>query len=268
MLLRSYTLGIVPVAAILAGFWLDTTRAIAQTTSNFTITYSTEFTFPSLDENLQPEVVDISPLVQALPSEFQAALPADLPSELINPEILDVTVTGESVDSNVPFGLTNFSSNTYGLPLPPQIDPATGQATRQVSIFRADPAALNVNAPTPEFSDVYFGDDTGNKLIGLANDQAIFDFVEGTVEGNGIITIVGGEGIFEGASGRIEFTQQDVLGAPGEASTQGEAKLDFFVQTPGNTESVPEPKADATIAAIGVIGTGFLLHRRRRQARL
>lgn len=158
--------------------------------------------------------------------------------------------------------MTNFTSETFGLPLPPQINPETGQPARQVSIFRADPAALNVDVPTPEFSDVYFGGNTNNRLFGLANDQAIFDFEEGTVAGGGLITIVGGEGIFEGASGQIEFTQRDTLG-PSGASTRGEARLNFSVQVP---EAVPEPSTNGTLAGIGIIGALFLLRRHRQHS--
>lgn len=262
MFLRLHTAWLAPVALTLVSFELGTTKAIAQTTYDFTITYSTQFFFPPLQEELLPEDVEISQLIQNLPPEFQEALPENLPPVLVNPQILDVTVTGDSVNSNPPFGLTNFTSDTFGLPLPPQINPQTGQPARQVSIFRADPADLNIDVPTPEFSDVYFGGNTNNRLFGLANDQAIFDFEAGTVAGGGLITIVGGEGIFEGASGQIEFSQRDNLGAPGEP-TRGEARLDFLVQVP---ESVPEPRTNATLAGIGVIGTLFLLRRHRQRS--
>ena len=253
--MRSYNVWLVPAAVMLVGLGLGNPKADAQTTSNFSIIYNTEFNFPLLDENFQPAVVEVSPLVEDLPPQFQEALPDDLPSQLINPQILDVQVTGESVDPNPPFGLTNFISETFGLPLPPQTNP-NGQPERQVSIFRADPADLNINLPTPEFSDVYFGDETGNRLFGLANDQGIFDFVEGTIEGGGIITIVGGEGIFEGASGQIAFTQRDLLGPPG-ATVRGEATLNFQV--------VPEPgTVTGMLVSIGAIGAGVLRHRRRR----
>lgn len=226
----------------------------AQTVLDFSITYDTEFLFPPLDESLLPESVDITPLVADLPPEFQAALPEDLPSELVNPQILDVLVTGTSVDADTAFGLTDFTSDTVGLPLPPQIDPVTGQPARQVSIFRADRADFNLDLETPAFSDIYFGDDTGNRLFGLANDQAIFDFVEGTVQGGGIITIVGGEGIFEGATGEIAFSQQDDLGPPGEP-VRGTAVLDFSVELPDNPQTTPEPSSILTwlIAGLAVI---------------
>lgn len=101
--------------------------------------------------------------------------------------------------------------------------------------------------PSPEFGDVYFGGTTNNKLYGNANDQAIFDFVEGTVSGGGIITIVGGEGVFKNASGRITFTQQDRLGLPGEPVI-GQARLDFSLL---RAQSVPEP--------LTIIGAGTAL---------
>lgn len=233
------------ISLCLVGFSSYTQSAKAQTNFEFSIDYNTEFLFPPLENNL-PDSVDITPFIEDLPPEFQAALPENLPSVLVNPTILDVLVTGESVDPDPAFGLTNFTSDTFGLPLPPQTD-ENGQPLRQVSIFRADPADLNISIPTPEFSDVYFGDDTGNRLFGRANDRAIFDFEAGTVAGGGTITIVGGEGTFEGASGFIEFSQEDELAPPGEP-TVGVATLDFFVQVP-EASTTPEPNNTAIVAA-------------------
>ena len=175
---------------------------------------------------------------------------------MVDPQILDVLVTGTSVNPDPAFGLTDFTSDTVGLPLPPQIDPVTGQPARQVSIFRADPAEFNLDIETPAFSDIYFGDDTGNRLFGLANDRAIFDFVEGTVQGGGIITVVGGEGIFEGATGEIAFSQQDDLGPPGEP-VRGTAVLDFSVEIPDNTQTTPEPSSTITWTVAGLLAAIF-----------
>ena len=242
---------LVSLSFLSLGLCLISESVRAQTELDFSITYDTEFLFPPLDESLVPESIDILPLVADLPPEFQAALPEDLPSELVEPEIFDVLVTGESIDSQPPFGLTDFVSDTVGLPLPPQIDPVTGQPARQVSIFRADPADFNLNLETPAFSDIYFGDDTGNRLFGLANDRAIFDFVEGTVQGGGIITIVGGEGLFEGATGEIAFSQQDELGSPGEP-VRGTAVLDFAVELPDSSQTTPEPSTTLTWLIAGL----------------
>ena len=254
ILQRGFTRQLISLSFLSLGLCLISKSVSAQTVLDFSITYDTEFLFPPLDESLLPESVDISPLVADLPPEFQAALPEDLPSELIEPEILDVLVTGTSVAPDPEFGLTDFVSDTVGLPLPPQIDPVTGQPARQVSIFRADPADLNLDLETPAFSDIYFGDDTGNRIFGLANDRAIFDFVEGTVQGGGIITIVGGEGIFEGAMGEIAFSQQDDLGPPGEP-VRGTAVLDFSVELPDNPQTTPEPSSILTwlIAGLAII---------------
>ena len=259
MNLRSHTAWLFGIALTVGSFGLGDGKAIAQTSYNFSITYTTEFTFPPLDPDLLPQDVDISQLIQNLPPEFQQGLPENLPPVLVNPQILDVSGVGESINPNPPFGLTNFTTKTFGLSLPPKVNTQNGIPARQVAIFRAYPADVNVNLPSPALSDVYFGEGTNNRLIGLANDQAIFDFEAGTIAGGGIITIVGGEGIFEGASGQINFSQRDVLGPP-DAPSIGQARLDFAVQVP---QAVPEPSTNATLAGIGVIGTLFLLRRHR-----
>ncbi|WP_013321637.1 PEP-CTERM sorting domain-containing protein [Gloeothece verrucosa] len=256
MKFRASIFGIIPIAVLL----LNGTCTASQAASlvKFSILYNTEFKFPLLDEDLQPASVEISSLVDNLPTQFREALPENLPPVLSSPQILDVSVTGSSVALEPLYGLTNFTSKTYGLPLPPQIDPETGNAKRQVSIFRSNPADLNLNLPTPEYSDVYFGGDTKNKLFGFANDQAIFDYVQGTVSGGGIITIVGGEGIFKNATGRIEFIQQDRLGPPNEP-VKGQARLDFSIEVP---QAVPEPRTQVMLIGLGIMGVARFLKSR------
>ncbi|PSO60297.1 MAG: hypothetical protein BRC39_10010 [Cyanobacteria bacterium QH_7_48_89] len=88
---------------------------------------------------------------------------------------------------------------------------------------------------------LYFGNETENELFGNASDSAEFDFVEGTVEGGGEITIIGGDGIFENATGSIDFEQQDELPPiedpsnpfPSLTGFEGQATLTFSVETPG-----------------------------------
>lgn len=98
----------------------------------------------------------------------------------------------------------------------------------------------------------------------LKRDQAAFDFQQGTVSGGGTITITGGTGIFENATGAITFTQNDRLTSTNLTEPfAGRATLNFSVQT---AKAVPEPSTNATLAGIGVIGTGLLLRRLRRRA--
>ncbi|PSO92295.1 MAG: hypothetical protein BRC48_14545 [Cyanobacteria bacterium QS_9_48_30] len=167
-----------------------------------------------------------------------------------NQNLFRVTVTGESADA--PFGLTNFVSDTYG-----QFNPNTNTAT-----FDANPAAIGIEGE-PILSDRYFGG--RNELFGRASDMAKFNFEQGTVMGAGTIALTGGEGVFENATGTIDFTQNDTLpGSELPQSFEGEARLDYQVQTP---QPVPEPGTNAMlVASAGIIGFGFLKRSRRRKS--
>lgn len=163
--------------------------------------------------------------------------------------ITRVTVTGET--ENAPFGLNNFISNTYG-----RFDPTTNIAT-----FNADASVFGLQG-VPILSDRYFGGE--NEIFGRASDMAKFNFEEATVSGSGTITITGGLGIFENATGTITFTQNDRLTSTDPTEPfRGRATLNFSVQT---AQAVPEPRSIATLVGLGMIGTNFLLRRRNRKA--
>lgn len=216
MIPRSYTARLVGVAVLLVGFGLDAS-AIAQTNYEFSATYDT--------------VVTIDP--SFMPDEG----------------IFRATITGSSIDA--PYGLTNFTSNTYG-----RFDPATN-----VSTFDANPSVFGLQGE-PILSDRYYG--SSNELFGTASDMARFNFEQGTVSGDGTITITDGSGIFSNATGKITFTQNDRLASTDITEPfEGRARLDFSVETP---QPVPEPGANATLVGMSVIGFGFLLRRHRRKS--
>ena len=223
-MLRSPIAWLIPVALTLVSLGSNVKSAIAQTTNNFDVTYKTLF-------SLQPRT--------------------DL-----GEGIFRATITGESKDAL--YGLTNFESNTYG-----KLVEATD--TTQKFQFNADPTVFGLENQNL-LGDVYFNADnkSGNKLFGTANDMATIDFVNNTVMGGGTITLTGGTGIFDQASGKITFTQQDRLDptAPPGTPVVGEAVMKFSVETP---KKVPEPTASTTLVGIGVISTGLLLRRHRKK---
>lgn len=173
-----------------------------------------------------------------------------IPRPDLGENIFRATVTGESVDAA--FGLTKFESNTYG-----KLVKAT--ETTQEFRFNANPSAFGLK-DLPTLGDRYFGGGSG-ELFGTASDSAKIDFLAGTVNGGGIVTITEGTGIFDKASGQIAFTQQDKLDptVPPGTPVKGEAILTFSV-----IQKVPEPTTTAALASMGVIGAGSLLRRRRK----
>lgn len=221
---RSRIAWLIPAALTIVGLGSNVKSAIAQTTNNFDVTYKTLF-------QLQPRT--------------------DLGEGMFR-----ATITGESKDAL--YGLTNFESNTYG-----KLVEAT--ETTQKFQFNADPSAFGLKNQNM-LGDVYFdsGNTSPNKLFGTANDMATINFANNTVMGGGTITLTGGAGIFENASGKITFTQQDKLDptAPPGTPVKGEATLKFTTQTP---KKVPEPTATTTLISIGVVGAGLVLRRHRNK---
>ena len=220
-MLRSHITWLIPAALAFGGFGLNVQSASAQATYD---TY--DFT------------VDYGTLV-----EFKPFLPEQ--------NIVRATITGDTADA--PYGLTNFTSNTYG-----QSEP---RGANTFTRFNSDPATFGITGEV--LGDRYYGNGP-NQLFGLANDSAEVNPIEGTIKGAGTITITGGTGIFENATGKIDFTQNDKLSLDGTPA-KGLATLKFSLKTP---RAVPEPTATPALVGIGVVGAGFLLRKHRRKATL
>jgi hypothetical protein len=167
--------------------------------------------------------------------------------------IFRATITGESSDAA--FGLSKFESNTYG-----KLIEAT--STTQNFQFNANPDTFGLKN-LPMLGDRYFGG--SNELFGKAADMATVDFAAGTVMGGGTITLTGGRGIFNNASGQITFTQQDRLdpNAPPGTPVKGEAILKFSVQTP-QTKAIPEPTSIISLALVAIT-TSLLLRQKNNR---
>lgn len=164
--------------------------------------------------------------------------------EPVTSDISLTVISGENTDA--PYGLTNFTSSSY----------SQFNTTTNVLAFSADPTDFGLEG-FPIGSDVYFGSGT-NKLFGTISGTSAFDFGNGTAMLSGTINITDGEGIFTDATGTLTITENDRL------NPDPTAPLFDSVTVNGSIEAVPEPEAGTgTLLTIGVIGAGFILHRRR-----
>ncbi|MDY6899714.1 MAG: PEP-CTERM sorting domain-containing protein [Cyanobacteriota bacterium] len=254
-MMRSQIKWLIPAALMCATFGLNIESAKAQASVNneFEITYDTLFTLRPIEEE---------------------------------PGFFTAQISGMSQDSNPAFGLTNFESNAFGkLVSQETITDEEGNIipVNQKLQFNANPDVIGLENPPQSVidrrielgvanpqanSDIYFGD-SANKLFGQAADEAEINFFPpdspnfpGTVSGGGVITITGGTGIFENASGEITFEQSDRLPLDQTAPAPGVATLKFNVQKP---QSVPEPTSVFGLS-MGMLGTGLMLRRNRRKA--
>ncbi|MEH1860271.1 MAG: hypothetical protein V7L21_20235 [Nostoc sp.] len=150
-------------------------------------------------------------------------------------------------NSDGPYGLTNFLSiNNYS-----RIDPNTGKL-----VFFQDPAKFGLQG-LPSGRDEFFGSGD-DKLFGSSSATASFDFINRKLVGSGTITITGGAGRFSDATGIFNFSEIESLDQDPTAPLKGQAFLSGSFQTPQKT---PEPRTNATLFGICVIGIGLMLRR-------
>ena len=128
-----------------------------------------------------------------------------------------VTVEGES-DYTL-FGLTNFITSNYST-LPDQ------EGNFRFSGNPADFRDLGLQSEEVR-SDTFFGRGI-NKLFGVSSGSGSIDFNQGILSGAGTITITGGQGLLQGASGTLTFTESETLAdATGTATVTGGITVPF-----------------------------------------
>ena len=119
----------------------------------------------------------------------------------------------EGESDYAPFGLTNLTASGY-ITLPDQ----EGNFS-----FSGNPEDFrNLGLQTEEVrGDTFFGSGI-NKLFGVSSGSGSIDFNNGIVSGAGTITITGGQGLLQGASGTLTFTETVSLAdATGTATVTG-----------------------------------------------
>jgi hypothetical protein len=159
-------------------------------------------------------------------------------------EYSEIYVSGQSTDA--PFGLTELSGLTYLHDF--------GDGT---FVANTDPSVFGFpNLPVGSF---LFESSSGDKLFGSETASGTVDLQTFAVENRGTITLTGGEGRFEGATGTLSFLEHGTRAVPyiGTFAVNGSFQV-------ASSQTVPEPRTDTVLLSIGAIGAGVLLYRRRR----
>ena len=124
-------------------------------------------------------------------------------------------ITVEGVTDYAPFGLTNLTSTSYST-LPDE----NGNFR-----FSEDPADFGLEGEL--LIDTFSGSSI-NKLFGTSSGSGSIDFDQGIVSGSGTFTITGGQGLLQGATGTLNFTDTATLAdGTGTATVTGDITVPF-----------------------------------------
>lgn len=179
---------------------------------------------------------------------FEASYDIESIFEPIQEDVFKSTVIGETTDA--PYGLNNFISINYI-----KRNDDTG-----VQTIVSDATEFGIEG-LPILTNTFFGNGD-NKLFATSTGSVTRNVEALTASVSGTTTIVGGEGDFKGATGTLTLSQNTIFNpnATTTPSTTGTAVLTGSFTVP---QKVPEAGNAKTIFAIGIIGTGLLLHKRR-----
>ncbi len=174
---------------------------------------------------------------------FEATYNAEITTRPIIGNISEATDIGESADA--PYGLTSWINMNYA-----EFNPDTGVFT-----FGPDPATFGLEGLP--IGTLTLSGNGSDKLFGTVSGSVSVDFENLVGTGSSTITITGGAGRFNGAIGTLNLLENATL------SPDPTAPIESRLTVSGSFEAVPEPKTGTgTLIAIGVIGAGFILHRR------
>jgi hypothetical protein len=164
-------------------------------------------------------------------------------TKVFSPDVQSTISTGES--SNGPYGLTKINNLIYG-----QTDLATGEFS-----LNTDPTIFGLQNAPKGYIELSSSD--GDKLFGTNSAVGLIDFAAATAQAYGTVNITGGEGRFRGAIGALSFERIDTFGDLADtAPFKGKVSLN------GSFRTVPEPRLEAALVSLGVIGVSFLLYQR------
>lgn len=100
-------------------------------------------------------------------------------------------------------------------------------------------------------------------MFGTISGSVLADFQNLVGTGTSTVTITGGSGIFGSATGTLNVLDNDTFSPDPTAPIQARFSINGSFLTP---QAVPEPKTEAALVGIGLIGIGFLLLRHRSRS--
>ncbi|MBD2774334.1 hypothetical protein [Iningainema tapete] len=175
-------------------------------------------------------------------------------SSFISENITANTVSGESNDA--PFGLTRASGLFYI-----QNDLTSGSYR-----FSSNPATFDLEG-LPLGGVTLFGVENNKLFYSIEDGIGFIDFNTLTTTASNTATIIGGEGLFSGATGTLTSSEVNQVGnllVDPRSTIRGTVRVSGIIQV-SSTQRVPEPTNTAALIGISAIGVGLCMCKQRRK---
>jgi len=174
---------------------------------------------------------------------FNATYDVVVTANEITPNLEQTLISGISTDA--PDGLTKVNGLAYS-----QTNFTTG-----VFSSNTDPNTFGLQGYPLGF--ITFSDNGNDSLFANQITTGLIDFNTFAVTSSGTVTITGGSGQFENATGILTFSQVQPLSLQPGVALQGQARVNGAFQV-----AVPEPTTNAIPLVMGAIAASIFLRRR------
>lgn len=179
---------------------------------------------------------------------FNAYYDITATAQELTPNLQKISLSGTSTDA--PYGLTQVISLSYS-----QTDFSTGAYSANT-----EPTAFGLQGYEPGY--VRFFGNGSDSLLAIGSGTGAIDFTNLTVTTSSTLTIIGGEGIFRGATGTLNSSQV----VP--ANIQIGVVLNGENTVSGTIKTVPEPGFNMTLLVMGALAVGIRWRRQNQGKRI
>ncbi|MDZ8053278.1 MAG: PEP-CTERM sorting domain-containing protein [Aulosira sp. ZfuVER01] len=241
-----------PLAITLGSFAIQSAPAQASTLTFKPTTYNLY--------NLLDSSLDYGQFFPGVITSYPNNGPQEYLKIEVNP-LIDQGTPSETLDA--PYGLTKFFGSVYlhDVFIPDPNNP--GKYTYQSSTGSTDPnyfPFLKQNYPELPPGYLTLAGSGPNKLFGTELANVTEEVIDGVIHVTnlGTIDIIGGEGLFEGATGKLTYVEHGISGLPYIGNTTIQGTIDI-------PRDVPEPSTIAGVLLSGVGLASFKVGRRKKE---
>lgn len=179
---------------------------------------------------------------------FNATYDVVVTAKEITPNLEQTFISGTSTDA--PYGLTTVNGLAY----------TQTNFTNGVFNSNTDPNTFGLQGYP--LGSITFSGNSSDSLFGNQITTGLIDFNTFNVTSSGTVTLTGGSGQFENATGTLTFSQVQPLSLQPGVALKGQARINGSFQV----VSVPKPTTNVIPLVIGAIAASVLLRRRHQVA--